>query len=62
MFTGCYDKGIYRGPMKKASEFIGDHEVVMISCEKRKWDVRLAMRKSMLVKDTFMCLLKWWWY
>lgn len=62
MFIGCYDKGIYCGFMKKVFEFIGDYEVVMIFCEKRKWDVRLVMRKSMFVKDIFMCFLKWWWY
>ncbi|CAN6929624.1 unnamed protein product [Brassica oleracea] len=46
MFTGCTDEGIYRGPMKEGSEYMGDHEVVMICCEVKKGEMVVKCKTS----------------
>ncbi|KAF3520563.1 hypothetical protein DY000_02061125 [Brassica cretica] len=46
MFSGCTDEGIYRGPMKEGSEYMGDHEVVMICCEVKKGEMVVKCKTS----------------
>ncbi|CAN7128342.1 unnamed protein product [Brassica rapa subsp. narinosa] len=46
MFTGCTDEGIYRGPMKEGSEYMGDHEVVMVCCEVKKGEMVVKCKSS----------------